>query len=144
MKPVPGDVLKHFSAPSLAVPRRHRFGEFEAAEEQPNLVTGFAGEYFTYQVYKFLEKQVPGFTLQNWTSSLRQYAEMPLCEDGLADFQYEGNQMTLLLRSFGLDTNKVLKRVYIEVKSNAGEEKFFFHLSDSQFRNVLLFSMIFF
>lgn len=64
---------------------------------------------------------------------------MPLCEDGLADFQYEGNKMSLLLRSFGLDTNKVLKRVYIEVKSSAGEEKFFFHLSDPQFRNVRLF-----
>jgi len=64
---------------------------------------------------------------------------MPFCQDGLADFQYEGNQMRTLLGSLSLDTYKVLKRVYIEVNSSAGEERFFFHLIDSQFRNVPLF-----
>jgi hypothetical protein len=68
MKPVPWDVLKHFSAPSLAVPRRHRFGEFEAAEEQPNLVTGFAGEYFVHSsVYEVIN--VPGLQISRKTSS---------------------------------------------------------------------------
>jgi len=48
--------------------------------------------------------------------------------------------MRLLLRCLGMETNKVWKKVYLEVKSSSGEEKHFFHLSDSQFQRVRVYT----
>jgi hypothetical protein len=92
-----------------------------------------------YQIYSILKQRVADFSFRNWTSSLRQYAKFPICEDGLADFVYEGNQIRLVLSQLGMETNKSWKKVYIEVKSSSREEKCFFHLSDSQFQRVGLF-----
>jgi hypothetical protein len=88
-------------------------------------------------VYDRLSRNVPDFSGEkHWTSSLRTYANFPACEEGISDFEYEGD-VTPLLYSFGIyNLPRTLTKVHIEVKSSGGDEKGFFHLSEAQFRYV--------
>ncbi|KAJ7725654.1 hypothetical protein DFH07DRAFT_931477 [Mycena maculata] len=107
---------------------------------------GVLGEYF---IYELLRKNLPDFTMDNWTSELRgEIPDFPPHSAGsMADFHYTDEQGVLTRTLFGEDIYKKWAdhwpQYYLEVKSTSGQHQTVpFHMSSRQLELVCQASLL--
>ncbi|KAI5833915.1 hypothetical protein K523DRAFT_412925 [Schizophyllum commune Tattone D] len=102
-------------------------------------VNGILGETF---VYHFLRYQLPGFTVENWTSEIRALVDGmgAFAGSAPADFAYHDTQGMLTGIVFGADVQRdwvgAWPTYYLEVKTTSGGRHTAFHMSASQLRTA--------
>ncbi|KAJ6491690.1 hypothetical protein C8R47DRAFT_976213, partial [Mycena vitilis] len=147
---------KHMSSPINLASPRSLFGgsagdsrsngpslDFTPIRREPRAQTspaeyanGVLGEFFIYEIFR---KNLPNFTVDNWTSELRGAVPgfPPYNSSSVADFRYLDSQGTLTSAAFGDTISQKWAGqwplYHIEVKSTSDQEQTAaFHLSSRQ------------
>jgi len=92
-------------------------------------------------VFELLKSTLRDFSADNWTSKLREFADLPsFSGDSHADFQYYDHtgELTrqLLPHDAQVHRERVNPMIYIKVKATSGRTGETFHMTPRQFRRV--------
>ncbi|KAJ4314945.1 hypothetical protein N0V84_008639 [Fusarium piperis] len=125
-----------------------RFSRFRSSSQQErDRMIGAAGELYVFELLKNLSPQLPGFSLENWRSTIRRYVSVhpdyvdiqPWNHRETSDIEYSDSEgvLTELLVDNGYLERDIWEnkkpRYYLEVKTTTGPCEAPFYMSKSQY-----------
>ncbi|RSL98875.1 hypothetical protein CEP52_010095 [Fusarium oligoseptatum] len=140
------DLMGHNSYDGL-----DRFSRFRPSfQQERDRMIGAAGELYVFELLKNLGPELPGFSLENWRSTIRSYVSVhpdytdihPWNHRETSDLEYDDSEgaLTELMIDNGYLERDVWEnkkpKYYLEVKTTTGPCEAPFYMSKSQYRLI--------
>ncbi|RTE73601.1 hypothetical protein BHE90_011964 [Fusarium euwallaceae] len=138
------DLMGHNSYDGL-----DRFSRFRPSSQRDRMI-GAAGELYVFELLKNLSPELPGFSLENWRSTIRSYVSVhpdytdihPWNHRETSDLEYDDSEgaLTELMIDNGYLERDIWEnkkpKYYLEVKTTTGPCEAPFYMSKSQYRLI--------